>query len=232
MQKSVAIELSSSPGIPGDNVTYFVSSLPPNGILSFDEGKIQIPTVPAALPNDRSTLYFTPEDYFSGNVSFNYYARSSNKSSRDAVASISIAFTNQRPLFRVTSLAIPINESSTFYSIDLMSLIFDPDEKQSFIFEFEKKPSRGKWTTNGKLANFDEPLILLKGAQNVLQIELDGKGGQNPYFDFSGKVTDTYNATTTNSLEVSGAITCGIANSLNTWTTGAVCQPCPVGAIW
>ena len=114
--------------------------------------------------------------------------------------------------------------------MELSSLIFDSDEYSNFTFEFSTKPIKGRWTFNGLKTSF-APLLLRVGQPNVLQLELDGSGSQKPYFDFTGVLYDSYGLGATNSLQVTGDVSCNAETVMNTWGTGPICTGCPVGAI-
>ena len=129
------------------------------------------------------------------------------------------------------TFVLALNESSTTYSLDLLALIFDPDEYSNYTLDFKSLPKRGNWKFNGNETFIENPTVLQVGKSNILRVKLDQKGGINPYFKFSASTNDSYGLVSSNSIEISGFITCNFTNALNTWGTGPVCVPCPVGAV-
>ena len=228
-QKSILIALNYTSVAVTPN--FYIDSMPKNGTLfQFSSGVVGTEIKEAGTPLVSSSLFYLPNKYFSGNDTFGYYV---NDGSRSNVANIviSIAFVNQAPSFVQETFVLALNESFSSYNLDLLPLIFDPDEKTNYTFYFLSLPTRGTWTLGGKQAFTENSTLLQVGKSNPLELTLDKKGGINPYFKFTAVANDSYGLVSTNQIEVSGFVTCNSTNALNTWGTGPICVPCPVGAV-
>lgn len=213
------------------SITYIVSSLPKNGSLFQGSGGFRgVEIKQAGTPFVSGTLYYLPNQYFSGNDSFTYSATDPTPSKSIANVNITIGFVNQAPSFSNIKLSIPMNERVSSYSTELSSLIFDPDETSNFTLKFVTKPSRGIWRFNGQLIKFFDDILLNKGKENLLEVEVEKQGGGKPYFNYTAVVYDSFGLESTNRLDATGDVTCDQINALNTWGTGPLCVLCPVGA--
>ena len=230
VQKSILIALNATSYLASPN--FYIENMPRNGTLfQFSEGAMGTQIQQGGPPLVSSSLFYIPNQYFSGKDHFTYCVNVGTKSNT-ANVNVSISFTNQAPWFIRDAFVLALNESSTTYSLDLLALIFDPDEYSNCTIQFKSLPKRGNWTFNGNEAFIENPTLLQLGKTNILEVNLDQKGGINPYFKFSASSNDSYGLVSSNSIEISGFITCNSTNALNTWGTGPVCVSCPVGAVF
>ncbi|MGC9526009.1 MAG: choice-of-anchor I family protein [Limnospira sp.] len=104
-----------------------ITSLPENGSLELDGVAIE---VDQEIPSDRITdLTFTPDENFSGEVSFNYVAIDTQEASEEASVNITVNAVNSPPVVAET---IPNQVATTNFGfgLDLGANFEDPDGDQ------------------------------------------------------------------------------------------------------
>lgn len=229
VQKSILIALNATSSL--NLLNFYVATMPSNGTLfQLSAGAVGSQIQQGGTPLVSSSLFYLPNQYFSGNDHFTYYVNDGS-GSNNAGVNISISFTNQAPSFTRTTYILAMNESSNSYDLKLLPLIFDPDEYSNFTIQFLSLPNRGNWRFNGQETFQKNSTLLQVGKSNLLQLSLDNNGGFNPYFMFSAVLYDSFGLMSSNVIEISGFITCNSTNALNTWGTGPICVSCPTGAV-
>ena len=199
---------------------------------------LEITTKGTPIAGTNKVIY-QPNKFFHGNDSFIYYASDTNPSN-DATVSLIVDFVAQPPEFSSTIFTLNMQGGQNRYEIDIESLLIDPDESKYYTLTFLTTPIRGIWSSNTDGETSDVAIDFSKSKSvkfkideysPILYVTLDQKGGEDPYFTFVAKVSDSYGLTSTTTLAAAGKVNCAANTNLNIWSKGDICLACPAGAV-
>lgn len=177
-QASVLVTLNSAP-VGTNSLPLTIARIPTYGkLFQYNSGLLgnAVSANYTSVFSASGLLFYQPKLNFYGVDTFEFFGMDAIISNQ-ATVSIIVSFVNQPPVFAPVTYTFAINDNSGTYSLDLSTVLSDPDETNFLELDFLTMPGKGMWARSLSLVD--------PNGNSVVALSNDPNGTFSPVILFS-----------------------------------------------